>query len=103
MTPRLGNSTQHVLRELPYWRLAGAYFFYFAYLGAFAPYFSLYLSAHGITAVGIGVIYKFEKIKRAKRAAIAANPDRTLLDFGIGENDDMAAPIVRQALKTSRF
>ncbi len=45
-------------------------------------------------------IYKFEKIKRAKRAAIAANPDRKLLDFGIGENDDMAAPIVRQALKT---
>ncbi len=45
-------------------------------------------------------IYKFEKIKRAKRAAIAANPERKLLDFGIGENDDMAAPIVRQSLKT---
>jgi len=45
-------------------------------------------------------IYKFEKIKRAKRAALAAHPERQLLDFGIGENDDMAAPIVRQSLKT---
>ena len=44
-------------------------------------------------------IYKFEKIKRAKRAAIAQFPDRELMDFGIGENDQMAAPIVRQALK----
>src|SRR5260221_2212304 len=44
-------------------------------------------------------IYKFEKIKRAKRAALAAHPERKLLDFGIGENDDMAAPLVRDALK----
>jgi LL-diaminopimelate aminotransferase len=44
-------------------------------------------------------IYKFEKIKRAKRSALAANPQRRLLDFGIGENDDMADPLVRAALK----
>jgi LL-diaminopimelate aminotransferase len=44
-------------------------------------------------------IYKFEKIKRAKRAALAAHPERRLLDFGIGENDEMADPIVREALK----
>jgi LL-diaminopimelate aminotransferase len=44
-------------------------------------------------------IYKFEKIKRAKRAALQAHPDRQLLDFGIGENDEMAAPLVREALK----
>jgi LL-diaminopimelate aminotransferase len=44
-------------------------------------------------------IYKFEKIKRAKRAALAAHPERRLLDFGIGENDDMAAPLVRDVLK----
>src|SRR5438445_1463389 len=44
-------------------------------------------------------IYKFEKIKRAKRAALAAHPERKLLDFGIGENDDMAPPLVRDALK----
>jgi LL-diaminopimelate aminotransferase len=44
-------------------------------------------------------IYKFEKIKRAKRAALAAHPERQLLDFGIGENDDMAPPLVRDVLK----
>src|SRR5581483_5390457 len=44
-------------------------------------------------------IYKFEKIKRAKRAALAAHPERQLLDFVIGENDDMAHPLVRDALK----
>jgi LL-diaminopimelate aminotransferase len=44
-------------------------------------------------------IYKFEKIKRAKRAALAAHPERFLLDFGIGENDDRAEQIVREALK----
>src|SRR6516165_156110 len=44
-------------------------------------------------------IYKFEKIKRAKRAALAAHPERKLLDFGIGENDAMADPLVRDVLK----
>src|SRR5271156_4195950 len=44
-------------------------------------------------------IYKFEKIKRAKRAALAAHPERKLLDFGIGENDDMADELVREVLK----
>jgi LL-diaminopimelate aminotransferase len=44
-------------------------------------------------------IYKFEKIKRAKRAVLAAHPERQLLDFGIGENDDMADPLIREAGK----
>src|SRR5438132_6993999 len=44
-------------------------------------------------------IYKFEKIKRAKRAALRAHPERRLLDFGIGENDDMAPRPVREALQ----
>ena len=44
-------------------------------------------------------IYKFEKIKRAKRAVVAAHPERALLDFGIGENDDMADPLVRESAK----
>ena len=43
-------------------------------------------------------IYKFEKIKRAKRKALADHPERKLLDFGIGENDDMADIVVREAL-----
>src|SRR5512137_2332907 len=41
-------------------------------------------------------IYKFEKIKRAKRAALADFPHRRLIDFGIGENDEMAPEPVRK-------
>src|SRR3954449_2915263 len=48
-------------------------------------------------------IYKFEKIKRAKRAALAAHPERQLLDFCIGENDDMGPEVVRAALKTQVY
>src|SRR5262245_25131747 len=44
-------------------------------------------------------IYKFEKIKRAKRAALRDHPERRLLDFGIGENNDVADPLVRGVLK----
>src|SRR5438128_10525082 len=44
-------------------------------------------------------IYKFEKIKRAKRTVLAAHPERELLDFGIGENDEMADPLVREVGK----
>ncbi len=44
-------------------------------------------------------IYKFEKIKRAKRAALADFPSRRLIDFGIGENDEMAPPPVRQVMR----
>src|SRR3954469_23670323 len=43
-------------------------------------------------------IYKFEKIKRAKRKALADFPDRKLLDFGIGENDEMAPEVVRRRM-----
>ena len=39
-------------------------------------------------------IYKFEKIKRAKRAALAANPGAALIDLGVGEPDEMAFPEV---------
>jgi LL-diaminopimelate aminotransferase len=46
-------------------------------------------------------IYKFEKIKRAKRAAIAANPGVELIDMGVGEPDEMAFPVVVEALQTA--
>jgi LL-diaminopimelate aminotransferase len=39
-------------------------------------------------------IYKFAKIKRAKRAALAANPGAELIDMGVGEPDEMAFPDV---------
>ncbi|MCF7669688.1 MAG: LL-diaminopimelate aminotransferase [Verrucomicrobia bacterium] len=37
-------------------------------------------------------IYKFEKIKRAKRSAMEAHPDGELIDMGVGEPDEMAFP-----------
>lgn len=43
-------------------------------------------------------IYKFEKIKRAKREAIQANPHVELIDLGVGEPDDMADDSIVQKL-----
>src|SRR5262249_36403781 len=43
-------------------------------------------------------IYKFEKIKRAKRAALAAHPDAEIIDMGVGEPDEMAFPEVVETL-----
>ncbi|MGD0650643.1 MAG: LL-diaminopimelate aminotransferase [Verrucomicrobiia bacterium] len=43
-------------------------------------------------------IYKFEKIKRAKRLATAAHPDVELIDLGVGEPDEMAFPLSVRAL-----
>jgi LL-diaminopimelate aminotransferase len=65
------------------------------------PWFqTLFAERIGGSSYGRGTeIYKFEKIKRAKRAALNAHPERKLLDFGIGENDGMADPVVREALK----
>ncbi len=65
------------------------------------PWFqSLFAERIGGANYGKGTeIYKFEKIKRAKRKALAEHPERKLLDFGIGENDDMADAVVRESLK----
>jgi LL-diaminopimelate aminotransferase len=64
------------------------------------PYFqSRFADRIGGANYGKGTdIYKFEKIKRAKRAVLAAHPERTLLDFGIGENDGMAPEVVRRRM-----
>ena len=40
----------------PYWRLSGFYFFYFASLGVFVPYWGLYLQWQGFSAQEIGEI-----------------------------------------------
>lgn len=39
---------------MPYWRISGFYFFYFAALGALVPYWGLYLRSLGFHAVEIG-------------------------------------------------
>ncbi len=64
------------------------------------PYFqTLFADRIGGPSYGKGTeIYKFEKIKRAKRKALAEHPERKLIDFGIGENDGIAAPGVHQVM-----
>ena len=64
------------------------------------PYFQrLFADRVGGENYGKGTaIYKFEKIKRAKRKALADHPERTLIDFGIGENDEMAPASVRAVM-----
>lgn len=64
------------------------------------PYFQqLFADRIGGAQYGKGTaIYKFEKIKRAKRQALADHPERQLLDFGIGENDAMADEHVRRVM-----
>jgi LL-diaminopimelate aminotransferase len=64
------------------------------------PYFQqLFAERIGGVNYGKGTeIYKFEKIKRAKRKALADYPQRALVDFGIGENDAMAPESVRRVM-----
>ena len=64
------------------------------------PYFQkLFAERIGGANYGKGTeIYKFEKIKRAKRKALAEHPERKLIDFGIGENDEMAPESVRAVM-----
>ena len=55
------------------------------------------LFAERIGGVNYGkdtAIYKFEKIKRAKKAALDANPGAEIIDMGVGEPDEMAFPEV---------
>lgn len=41
---------------LPYWRLSGFYFLFFLTIGAFMPYWSLYLKSIGMSAEAIGIL-----------------------------------------------
>ncbi|HVU89337.1 MAG TPA: LL-diaminopimelate aminotransferase [Pirellulales bacterium] len=64
------------------------------------PYFqTLFAERIGGANYGKGTeIYKFEKIKRAKRKALAEHPERKLVDFGIGENDELAPESIRAVM-----
>ncbi|MBA2351406.1 MAG: MFS transporter [Burkholderiales bacterium] len=48
----------------PYWRLSGFYFFYFAFVGAFTPYWSLYLQELAFSAFQIGVLMSLLQLMR---------------------------------------
>ena len=47
-----------------YWRIAGFYFFYFAFVGMFSPYWSLYLKSIEFNAVQIGVLMSVQPVMR---------------------------------------
>lgn len=48
----------------PYWRLSGFYFFYFAFVGAMAPYWGLYLHSLEFNAWQIGVLMSLLQVMR---------------------------------------
>lgn len=52
------------MHSLPYWRLSGYYFFYFAFIGAFSPYFGLYLQECSFSATDIGLLMSQMQLMR---------------------------------------
>ena len=53
-----------------YWQLAGFYFFYFAFVGLFAPYWGLYLKSIEFNALQIGVMMSVQPIMRMVSPAL---------------------------------
>ncbi len=47
-----------------HWRIAGFYFFYFAFVGMFAPYWSLYLKSIHFDAVQIAILLSVQPVMR---------------------------------------
>ena len=47
-----------------HWRIAGFYFFYFAFVGMFAPYWSLYLQSIHFDAVQIAILLSVQPVMR---------------------------------------
>lgn len=52
------------MRNLPYWRLSGFYFFYFAFVGAMSPYWGLYLQSLAFSPWQIAVLMSLLQITR---------------------------------------
>ena len=50
--------------RLPFWRLSAYYFFYFAFVGAFAPYFTLYLQSLRFSAADIAILMSLMQVMR---------------------------------------
>ncbi len=53
-----------------YWRIAGFYFFYFAFVGMFSPYWSLYLKSIEFTALQIGILMSVQPVMRMLAPAL---------------------------------
>ena len=52
------------MQSIPYWRLSGFYFFHFAFIGAFSPYWSLYLKSLSFNAFEIGMLMSLLHVTR---------------------------------------
>ena len=52
------------MSAVPYWRLSGFYFFYFAFVGAMAPFWGLYLKSLAFSALQIGVLMSLLQVMR---------------------------------------
>ncbi len=52
------------MQNLPYWRLSGFYFFYFAFVGAMSPFWALYLESLAFSAFQIGVLMSLLQVMR---------------------------------------
>ena len=53
----------------PHTRLAAFYFAYFGYLGAFTPYFSLYLKEIGLAATQIAIVVALPQLVKVFKSA----------------------------------
>ncbi|HEX5364031.1 MAG TPA: MFS transporter, partial [Gallionella sp.] len=47
-----------------YWRIAGFYFFYYAFVGMFSPYWSLYLKSIHFNAIEISILMSVQPVMR---------------------------------------
>ena len=47
-----------------HWRIAGFYFFYFAFVGMFSPYWSLYLKSLHFDAIDIAILMSLQPVMR---------------------------------------
>lgn len=71
---------------VPYWRLSAYYFFYFGFVGAFTPYFTLYLQSLAFTATDIAILMSLMQVMRV----LAPN-----LWGWLAERTGLRVPIVR--------
>ncbi len=53
-----------------YWRIAGFYFFYFAFVGMFSPYWSLYLKSIHLDVMQIAVLMAVQPVMRMMAPAL---------------------------------
>jgi MFS transporter, PPP family, 3-phenylpropionic acid transporter len=52
------------MQRFPYWRLSSFYFTYYLFVGAFVPYWGLYLKSVNFSAVEIGILLSLFQVSR---------------------------------------